>query len=122
MAELTPDWLAADIRRLREGTGFSGQDRILFGMAPAAAEATPLPHLLGELQFAHELGTHCISLHVAMGNYDQGHRVVQQLTDAGAPGPDLLFVHGAALTEAEQAAIAEAGAGPSVTPETEMQI
>ncbi|MAD39454.1 MAG: cytosine deaminase [Tistrella sp.] len=122
VAEIAPNWLAADIRRLRVGTGFSGQNRILFGMAPAEAEATPLPHLLGELNLARELGAHSISLHVAMGGYDQGHRVVQQLADAGALGPDLLFVHGAALTAAEQAAIAEAGAGLSVTPETEMQM
>jgi cytosine/adenosine deaminase-related metal-dependent hydrolase len=47
---------------------------------------------------------------------------VQHLAEAGQLGPDLLFVHGATLTAAEQAAMAEAGAGLSVTPETEMQM
>ncbi|MEN2975616.1 amidohydrolase family protein [Tistrella bauzanensis] len=117
-----PGWLAADARRLAASRAFSDQDRILFGLAPAEAEAMPMADLLRELRLARELGAHSISLHVAMGAYDQRHRVVQHLAEAGQLGPDLLFVHGATLTAAEQAAMAEAGAGLSVTPETEMQM
>lgn len=61
-------------------------------------------------------------MHVALGNYDGGGRVVEKLGRAGLLGPDMLFVHGASLTPGELDAIASCGAGLSSTPETELQM
>jgi cytosine/adenosine deaminase-related metal-dependent hydrolase len=57
-----------------------------------------------------------------MGAYDQGHRYVANLRKAGFLLPEFLFVHGASLTDEEIAMIAEAEAGLSSTPETELQM
>jgi len=57
-----------------------------------------------------------------MGAHSHDARLVERLGEAGLLGPDLLFVHGAALTDHELELIAESGAAVSVTPETEVQM
>jgi cytosine/adenosine deaminase-related metal-dependent hydrolase len=117
-----PGWRYDDARRLRRER-LSGDDGLIrFGIAPQEPEAIASDLLCAEIGIARELGARTISMHVAMGNYDPGNHVVGMLAGRGLLGPDMLFVHGAALTDDELAAMAAAGAGLSVTPETEMQM
>jgi 5-methylthioadenosine/S-adenosylhomocysteine deaminase len=57
-----------------------------------------------------------------MGHYDRGARIVEQLGRRAVLAEDLLFVHGAALTDEELARMADTGAALAVTPETELQM
>ncbi|KAI0010978.1 hypothetical protein F4779DRAFT_575444, partial [Xylariaceae sp. FL0662B] len=62
-------------------------------------------------------------MHVAMGPYDRTRRhIVQQLANAGELGPDLVFSHGASLTDSELDAIRSSGAAIVGTPDTELQM
>ncbi|KAH6976879.1 hypothetical protein EDB80DRAFT_593726 [Ilyonectria destructans] len=49
-------------------------------------------------------------------------QVVQKLADAGALGRDLVFSHGASVSDREIEAIAVTGAGVVGTPYTELQL
>lgn len=115
-------WRAADLHRLRARHFASVEDLLLFGVAPTEAEAMPVDALADEIRLAREAGAHRISLHVAMGAYDRGRRLVATLADRGLLAEDLLLVHGAALGDDELAMIADAGAAVCSTPETELQM
>jgi cytosine/adenosine deaminase-related metal-dependent hydrolase len=117
-----PGWRYDDVRRVRKERLASDTGRILFGISPQEPEGIPSDVLLEEIALARELGAKTISMHVAMGNYDGGNRVVAGLQRTGNLGQDMLFVHGAALGEDELDAIAASGAGLSCTPETELQM
>lgn len=116
------DWRAADARRVRRDLLPSDEGLVRFGFAPAEAELMPFDALVREIALARELGALRISCHVAMGAYDAGLRLVARLGEAGLLGPDLLFVHGAALTDDELVRMRDAGCALAVTPETELQM
>lgn len=120
--ESGPGWRYDDLRRIRRERLSSDQGRILLGVNPQEPEATPPETLRQEIALCRELGAKTVSMHVAMGNFDGMNRVVEKLDAAGLLGPDLLFVHGASLTDGELAAIARSGCGISSTPETELQM
>ncbi|MFW7348359.1 MAG: amidohydrolase family protein [Pigmentiphaga sp.] len=121
---LTPGepWRFEAAKALRKGLLSSDTGRVSFGIAPSELEGMPFDLSRSEIQFAREMAASRISLHVAVGAYDAGERMVTRLSDAGLLGNDMLFVHGAALTDAELKLLADSGAGLSVTPETELQM
>jgi cytosine/adenosine deaminase-related metal-dependent hydrolase len=115
-------WRIEDFRRIAaRGFGSSG-GRIILGMAPSEPSQSPIDNMAWELRVARENGAQAISLHVGLGPYHRGGEIVCELAEAGALCPELLFVHGASLTDRELALIANAGAGLSSTPETELQM
>lgn len=120
--ESSPGWRYDDVLRVLRGRTAPSANRILIGVSPQEPEAVSPEVLHQEIRLCREIGAHAISMHVAMGNYDGGNRVVEKLGAAGLLGPDMLFVHGASLTSGELDAIAAAGAGLSSTPETELQM
>lgn len=120
--EPSPGWRYDDVLRVIKGRNSSSADRILIGVSPQEPEAIPPDILHREIELCREIGAHSISMHVAMGNYDGGNRVVEKLGAAGLLGPDMLFVHGASLSQSELDSIAASGAGLSSTPETELQM
>jgi cytosine/adenosine deaminase-related metal-dependent hydrolase len=115
-------WRARDFERIADRLAARGDRRVQIGYAPAEAESLSFGQLVEETALARAKGAQVISCHVAMGGYDRGVRVVAKLAEAGVLGRDFLFVHGAALTDGELAAMAACGAGLSVTPETELQM
>jgi len=117
-----PGWRAAAARELRAARLADDHGRVRFGYAPAEAEAMDFDDLVAEIKLARELGAAAISCHAAMGAYAAGADIVGRLDERGLMGPDLLFVHGAAFTDAELDLIAASGAGISATPETELQM
>jgi cytosine/adenosine deaminase-related metal-dependent hydrolase len=120
--DFDPGWRFDDARRIRRDKLASDAARVRFGLAPSEVTATPLEQIERELAAARELAALRVSCHVSMGRWDLGARIVARLADAGALGPDLLFVHGSTLTGDELAAIAASGASISCTPETELQM
>ncbi|MEE8311713.1 MAG: amidohydrolase family protein [Candidatus Binatia bacterium] len=118
----TPPWHFDDARRLRTTRLSSDEGLVRMGIAMNEVEAFPTDVAAAEIRFARELGIGRLSCHVAMGAHSRDARLVERLGEAGLLGPDLLFVHGAALTDRELELIAEAGASISVTPETEVQM
>ena len=117
-----PGWRYDDVRRIIKGRTSSDGNRVTVGVSPQEPEAVPPEILHNEIRLCREVGAQTISMHVALGNYDGGGRVVEKLGRAGLLGPDMLFVHGASLTPGELDAIASCGAGLSSTPETELQM
>nr|WP_057929608.1 amidohydrolase family protein [Burkholderia ambifaria] len=117
-----PEWRIDDLQRVRQDLFSDDEANVTFGVAPSEAEAVPFEVVAHEIELARSLGAKRISYHVAMGAYDRGSRVVERLGDAGLLGPDLLFVHGAALTDRELDLLRDCGAGLCATPETEMQM
>ncbi|WP_219894285.1 amidohydrolase family protein [Aquisediminimonas profunda] len=115
-------WRFDDARRLRKDALSSDDGLIQLGLAPNEPESSPFEAIVHDVQFAREIGARKISCHVAMGAYDQGHQFVRQLHEASLLDETFLFVHGASLTDDELKMIADAGAGLSSTPETEMQM
>lgn len=115
-----------DARRARE-QHFTTDNRwetnlLTFGVAPNEFEAIPTSMLQTEIDFARSLGCTIITGHVGMGHYDGGNQVVQKLADASYLGPDLLFSHGSAWTDAECNALAKYKSGVASTPDTDMQM
>lgn len=99
------------------------KDLLTFGTAPDEPEILPIEETLRQINKSRELGARIITMHVAMGPYDAKRRqVVQQLADAGALGHDLVFSHGASLSDREIDALAVTGAGVVGTPDTELQL
>ncbi len=121
-ASLAPDWRRADAKRVRRDKLASADARVTMGFAPFEIDARSYQDNLEEIAFARELGAQRISCHVAMGAYDSGHRFVERMGKDGQLAEDMLFVHGASLTDDELRRMADSGAAVSATPETEMQM
>ena len=117
-----PGWRYDDIARIRRDRIKDDKGRIMLGVNPQEPESGPPQRLHEEVRRFRELGIKTISMHVAMGCYDGQNQVIQHLSDAGLLGPDMIFVHGAALTDNEIDAIRGAGSGIASTPETELQM
>jgi len=118
----TPEWHFDDVRRLRERRLSSDDALVTMGIALNELETLPTEAARREIEFARELGARRLSCHVAMGAISARARLVEKLGSEGLIGPDLLFVHGASLTDEELSLIADSGAAVSVTPETEVQM
>lgn len=117
-----PGWRHKTARELHAKHFPDSKGLTHFGFAPSEAEAMPFEDLVAEIKLARDLGAAAISCHAAMGAYALGADIVEKLHKEGLLGSDLLFVHGAAFTDRELDLIAEAGAGISSTPETELQM
>jgi len=117
-----PGWRLDDARRVRREHFADAREPLRLGIAPSEVEAMPLDAIRREMELARELGAHRISCHVALGAYDRGRRIVEQLAADGLLADDVLLVHGSSLTDDELDAVARAGAGISATPETELQM
>ncbi|EED12323.1 conserved hypothetical protein [Talaromyces stipitatus ATCC 10500] len=115
-----------DVRRVREvhfTSNDPAEDLLTFGIAPTEPESQPLDETVPQVQLSRELGARITTMHVAMGSYDKAHQeVVQHLANGGHLGPDLVFSHGASLTDRELDSIRSAGAGLVGTPDTELQM
>lgn len=120
--ETSPGWRYDDVRRVRKERLASDDALLTLGVNPQEAESVPIDTLLHEIALSRELGVGTISMHVAMGGYDHGTQLVRALAERRRLGPDLLFVHGAALTDEELRLISEHQCGLSTTPETELQM
>lgn len=119
---MDPGWRVEDARRVRRERLTSDEALLQFGLAPGEVEGQPLDMTASQVRLARDLGARRISCHVAMGAYDRGGHAVAWLHDGGMLAEDVLLVHGAALTDAELRAAADAGACISSTPETELQM
>lgn len=119
---LTNGWRHDDARRVRRDLLTSDDARVVMGFAPAEIDANSYETNVAEIRFARELAARRISCHVAMGAYDSGQRFVERMGRDGLLAEDMLFVHGASLTDDELGRMADSGAAVSATPETEMQM
>lgn len=115
-----------DARRVREvhfSSNDPAEDLLTFGIAPTEPESQSLDETVRQILLSRELGARITTMHVAMGPYDTAHQeVVQHLENGGILGPDLVFSHGASLTDSELDSIRSARAGLVGTPDTELQM
>lgn len=125
-AEFTHSERLADAARIREkhfGDNHPGHQLLTFGVAPNEVEAQEFDDTAREIAEARGLGARIVTMHVAHGPMDLLHKqTVQKLADAGALKSDLVFAHGASLTDSELREICASGAGVVSTPDTELQM
>lgn len=131
---LTPDKIINDIAgpledfhrtnapRVREKFFPANDSLVRFGIAssefPTAALVEPM---LEELAWSRTLEAALISMHAGVG-VNEHFRMVPLLHEYGQLGSDLLFVHGAHLTDGDLVLLRDHGGWLSTTPETEMQM
>ena len=120
--EETPGWRYEDSKRIRNTKLHDDQARVIFGINPSEYEQAPIEVIRKELALCKELGANVISAHVGMGNYDGGVQAIKKLGAEGLLTKEMLFVHGAALTNEELDLIKSVDAGMSSTPEVDMQM
>ncbi|WAO91804.1 Amidohydro-rel domain-containing protein [Fusarium falciforme] len=116
----------ADAARIREkyfGDNHPGRQLLTFGVAPNEVEVQEFDDTAREIAEARGLGARIVTMHVAHGPMDLLHKqTVQKLADAGELKSDLVFAHGASLTDNEIGEIKTSGAGVVSTPDTELQM
>ena len=101
---------------------FPSNDGLLrFGLASSEWSGAELNVVIDEVEAMRRLEPARISIHIGMG-LGEGVRVVPALGEAGLLGDDLLFVHGAHLTDDDLRLLADDGGWVSSTPETEIQM
>lgn len=108
--------------RVRE-EHFANNDGLLrFGIASSEFFTFPsMEPILEELAWSRSLEPARITFHAAIGlNDDVG--IIENLSNAGALGDDLLLSHGNCLTDEDLALIAREGGWLSTTPDTELQM
>lgn len=124
--EFTHSERLADAARIREkyfGDNHPGRQLLTFGVAPNEVEVQEFDDTAREIAEARGLGARIVTMHVAHGPMDFLHKeTVQKLADAGELKSDLVFAHGASLTDSEISAIKTSGAGVVSTPDTELQM
>ncbi|KAM5342232.1 hypothetical protein ACJ41O_015263 [Fusarium nematophilum] len=114
---------AARVRKKYFADNDPAHQLLTFGIAPNEVEAQSIEDTTREIAEARELGARIVTMHVAHGPMDYLHKqTVQQLADANLLGSDLVFSHGASLTDSEIQAISASGAGVVTTPDTELQM
>jgi cytosine/adenosine deaminase-related metal-dependent hydrolase len=78
---------------------------------------------LGELSIARKLGSRLTTVHASVVSHGASKpEVVQNFADARLMGPELVFSHGAWMTDNELAVVRNSGAGIVGTPDTELQM
>jgi len=116
------DWHKVNARRVRERHFPSNDGLLKFGIAASEVvvfdNAAPV---LAELEWSRTLEPARISIHIGMG-LNEEFRVIPALEQHGALGTDLLFVHGAHLTDGDLQSLRRHGGWLSTTPETEIQM
>lgn len=102
---------------------FPSNDGLLrFGIASSEFVVSPGPQpVVEEMAWTRTLDPALVSIHIGFG-VNEGFRVVPLLHEHGMLGDDLLFVHGAHLTDYDLALLKEHGGWLSTTPETELQM
>jgi cytosine/adenosine deaminase-related metal-dependent hydrolase len=101
---------------------FSGSDGLLtFGLAATEWVATNIEQVVEEVEWARRLEPARFSIHIGMGLAEEL-RVIPALAERDLLGDDLLFVHGAHLTDEDLSLLAQYGGWVSSTPETELQM
>ncbi|KAL3485340.1 hypothetical protein BJX62DRAFT_229600 [Aspergillus germanicus] len=96
---------------------------ITFGVALNEPPLQSREESVAELDAARKLGARLITVHTSVmpGDIVKG-EVIQNFSSAGRMGPDLVFSHGAYMTQDEMAALKKSGAGVVSTPDTELQM
>ncbi len=120
----TPEQAAAQrdlVERFREHHFADDGGLLRFGIATTEWVATTPDAVADEVAWCRRLAPATISTHVGMG-LGEDLRVVPALAERGLLGDDLLFVHGAHLSDADLDALARQGGFVSSTPETELQM
>ena len=102
----------------------SNSSLLTFGLALNEPPMQSREETVGELENARKLGARLTTVHssVISSHGDPKPEVVQTFADAKLMGPDLVFSHGAWLTDSELAAVRSSGAGIVGTPDTELQM
>jgi len=120
----TPEQVAHQ-RRLADSVReahFSGTDGLLrFGLASTEWVGTNIERVVEEVEWARRLEPARFSIHIGMG-IGEDLRVTPALAERDLLGDDLLFVHGAHLTDVDLELLAKHGGWVSSTPETELQM
>jgi 5-methylthioadenosine/S-adenosylhomocysteine deaminase len=107
----------ADARRMRDEYFASGSyGRLRMGMGLRGPAFTSAGRNAADYAFARELGLP-ISIHVGMAGTGEA---VAALGRGGLLGPDVNYVHGNFLSDAEWDAVAESGGTMTITPSTDM--
>ena len=102
---------------------FPSNDGLLrFGIAASEFVVFPdAPPMIEEMAWSRTLEPARISIHIGFG-VNEGFRIVPELHKHGQLGEDLLFVHGAHLTDGDLSLLKNHGGWLSTTPETELQM
>lgn len=116
------DFHRRNARRVRD-THFTGSDDLLqFGLASTEwSRLTETGPAVEEIRLLRELEPARISVHIGTGVNEQV-RFVPALAAAGLLGDDLLFSHGAHLSDDDLDLLAAEGGWVSTTPDTELQM
>jgi len=106
---------------IREEHFPSNDDLLRFGLASSEWSGAQTDVIIEEVEMMRRLEPERISIHIGMG-LGEVVRVVPALSEAGLLGDDLLFVHGAHLTDRDLELLAGNGGWVASTPETEIQM
>jgi cytosine/adenosine deaminase-related metal-dependent hydrolase len=114
------EWQRRNATRIRDKYFGDTSGRVRFGIASREFETlAESDSMLAELRWARTLQPARISIHVGMSAREPLN-VVRALHEAGEIGPDLLFIHGNHLGNAELQMIIDGGASISSAIEIEM--
>jgi cytosine/adenosine deaminase-related metal-dependent hydrolase len=114
------DWHKQNATRIRSKFFSDDSARVRFGIASREFETLPEANsMFEELRWCRTLNPARISIHVGMSAREPLN-VVRELHKAGEIGPDLLFIHGNHLTDAELQMVIDGGASISSAIEIEM--
>ncbi|KAL3459516.1 hypothetical protein BJX64DRAFT_301254 [Aspergillus heterothallicus] len=124
--KFTPAARLEDAARVREehfGDNNVENSLITFGVALNEPPLQSREDNVAELDASRQLGARLITVHTSVmpGDVLKG-EVVQNFSTAGKMGPDLVFSHGAYMTDDEMTALQKSGAGLVSTPDTELQM
>lgn len=115
-----------DARRVRQ-EHFPSNDAsstlLTFGVALNEPPMQPKEKNIAELVIARKLGARLTTVHSSVVSHGAPKaEVVQQFSDAKLMGSDIVFSHGAWMTDSELAAVRSSKAGIVSTPDTELQM
>ncbi|KAL2860851.1 uncharacterized protein BJX67DRAFT_325801 [Aspergillus lucknowensis] len=111
-------------RELFPGDNDPATSLLTFGIALDEAPMRSREANVEGLEIARKLGARISTVHTSVISSHGRPRaeVVQQFEDAGAMGSDIVFSHGAWMTDEELDAVRRSGAGIIGTPDTELQM
>ncbi|KAL2830800.1 hypothetical protein BDW59DRAFT_158241 [Aspergillus cavernicola] len=114
---------AVRVRREHFADNDINRSLLTFGVALNEPPLQSREENVKELDASRELGARLITVHTSVMPSDitRG-EAIQNFSDAKRMGPDLVFSHGAYMTESEMAALQTSGAGVVSTPDTELQM